>query len=171
MKIRVRVSNHKQFGRLARRFREAADGQLKRDLGAELERAAPPVLTKVQAAVQRASFPAEKPSPNHRTRSTGLRDRLAAATKTEPLSSPVGVRFLVDGSVVNPADSRGGHKLAKYTDVEMAPRWRHQVFGDPERWFNQLGQPWFGSTIRADDRPFRRGVERGMDKTARRILR
>lgn len=172
MKIRVRVSNHAQFGRLARRLRAAADGGLKQDLGAELQRAAPPVLAKVQAAVQQASFPAEEPSPNHRTRSTGLRDRLAAATKTEPLSAPVGVRFLVDGSVVNPADSRGGHKLAKYTDVELAPRWRHQTFGrtGPEDWFNQLGQPWFAVSIRPQEPRFRRGVEKAMDKTIRRIV-
>lgn len=170
MRIRVRVKGHERFGRLARRFRAAADGQLKQDLGAELQRAAPPVLGKVQAAVLRASFPAVEPSPNHRTRSTGLRDRLAAATKTEPLAAPVGVRFLVDGAVVNPDDPRGGHQLAKYTDRELAPRWRHQVFGDEERWFNQLGQPWFAVSIRPAEPQFRRAVEQAMDKTARRIM-
>lgn len=169
MKIRVRVKGHEKFGRLARRFRAAADGQLRQDLGTNLQAAAPPVLAKVQAAVARASFPAEVPSPNHRTRSTGLRDRLAAATKTAPLAAPVGVRFYVDGAAVDPANSRGGHKLAMYTET-LAPRWRHQVFGDPEAWFNQLGDPWFFPTIRGDEAPFRRGIEQAMDKTIRRIV-
>lgn len=169
MKLRVRVSGYEKFGRLARRFRAAADGQLRSDLGTELQRAAPPVLAKVRSAVARASFPAEQPSPNHRTRSTGLRERLAAAAKTTPLAAPAGVRFYVDGSTVNPDDPRGGHALARYTDVELAPRWRHQVFGDPEVWFRQLGDPWFAVSIRPEEPRFRRGVETAMNKTARRI--
>lgn len=170
MRIRVRVKGHEQVGRLARRLRAAADGGLKQDLGQELQRAAPPVLRKVQAAVVRASFPAESPSPNHRPRSTGLRDRLAAASKTAPLAAPVGVRFYVDGAVVIPADPRGGHALARYTDRELAPRWRHQVFGDEETWFNQLGDPWFAVSIRPQEPRFRRGVETAMDKTIGRIV-
>lgn len=169
MKIRIRVRGYDRVGRLADRFRAAGDGQLQQDLTSEMQAAAPPVLAKVQAAVRQASFPAEEPSPNHRIRSTGLRNRLAEATKTEPLASPPGVRFYVDGSAVNSADSRAGHKLAKYTDVELSRRWRHQVFGDPEAWFNQLGEPWFAQTIRPTEPQFRRGALTAMDKTARRL--
>lgn len=173
MKIRVRVKGYQKFGRLAARFRAAADGELSRDLGAELQRPAPAVLTKIRTRVRGSSFPAEEPSENHRTRSTGLRERLAAATTTQVLTSPVGVRFTVDGSVVNPADPRGGHALARYTDVELARRWRHQTFGrtGPDDWYIQLGDPWLGVSVRPEEIRFRRGVEKAIERTARRIER
>lgn len=173
MKIRVRVGGYQKFGRLAARFRAAADGGLRRDLAAEIQRDAPAVLGKIRARVLRASFPAQVPSPGRRARSTGLRERLAAATTTQALMSPVGVRFSVDGAVVNPADPRGGHALARYTDVELAPRWRHQTFGrdDAGDWFVQLGDPWLAVSVRPEDIRFRRGVEKAMDRTARRIER
>lgn len=173
MKIRVRVKRAEQFGRLGRRFREAAEGGLRDELGSQIRKAAPSSLLAAQTAVRRASFPAEVPSTNKRTRTTGLRERLATATKTAPLTSPPGVRFYVDGSTVNPADPRGGHALARYTDVELAPRWRHQTFGRVEAkdWYRQLGQPWFASSIRPDEPKYRTAVERAMERVARRILR
>lgn len=173
MKIRVRVKGYEKFGRLAARFRAEADGGLRRDLGAEIERDAPAVLAKIRARVLRADFPAEQPSENYRRRSTGLRERLSAATTTQTLLSPVGVRFTVDGSVVNPADPRGGHALARYTDVELARRWRHQTFGrtGPKDWFIQLGDPWLGVSVRPEEIRFRRGVEKAIERTARRIER
>lgn len=173
MKIRVRVSNHKQFGRLATRLREAA-AELSGELGSEIQAAAPPSVAAAQVAVLRASFPAVVPSKNKRTRTTGLRERLAAATKTTPLAAPPGVRFYVDGAVVNPANPQRGHSLARYTDVELAPRWRHSTFGRterPEDWYQQLGEPWLAVSIRPDEIKYRAGVERAMDRVARRIER
>ncbi len=173
MRIRVRVSNYRQFGRLADRFRAAADGGLRTDLASGVQGTARPVVAKVQARVQQARFPAAVPSVNRRPRSTGLRDRLAAATSTVALLVPPGVRFTVDGSVVNPDDPRGGHALARYTDTTLAPRWRHQTFGreDPDDWFIQLGDRWFFVEIDANEPRFVRAVEVAMDKTARRIER
>lgn len=173
MRIRVRVRGHEQFGRLARRFREAADGGLRRDLGRELQRTAPPVQARVQARVRSASFPAV-PSRGG-GRSTGLRERFADAVKVLPLASPPGVRFTVDGSVVNPADPRGGHRLAQYSDGSARQRWRHRIpNGDPANpraWFNQRPDPWFATSIAPEAPRFARGVEQAMDRTARRITR
>jgi hypothetical protein len=171
--IRVRVSGQEKLGRLSRRLRDAAGGGLDRDVTDELRRAAPPVLSRTRRAVLAASFPAATPSRRPSRRSTGLRSRLAAATGTIPLSSPPGVRFQVEGSGVLPGDGRGGHKLARYTDTELAPRWRHQVFGreeNPSDWFNQRGQPWFFVSIRGEEPRFARAVFAAMDKTARRIM-
>lgn len=170
MKIRVRVAGHERLGRLASRLRTAAE-ELPRDLQTELVGAAPPVLAKQKAAVLAAAFPAAEPSRNHRPRTTGLRTRLAAATSTRPLSSPPGVRFEVDGGAVLPANPRGGHQLAKYTDTELARRWRHQTFGrtGPDDWFVQRGQPWFFEPIRANEIRFSAGVERVVARTARKI--
>jgi hypothetical protein len=170
MRLQVRVRGHRDLRRLAERLRAAADGQLERDAQTELVDAAPPVLAEVRAKVLGSSFPAAEPGRALGRRSTGLRARLADATRTEPLHAPVGVRFTVVGAVVEPDDPRGGHKLAKYTDTELAPRWRHQVFGDPDAWFNQLGDPWFFSTIRPAEPRFRAAVERAMSRTARRIM-
>jgi hypothetical protein len=173
VRIQLRLKGHEKIGRLAARFRAEADGGLRRDLGAEIERDAPAVLAKIRARVMRSQFPAEQPSPTYRPRTTRLRERLAAATTTQTLTSPVGVRFTVDGSVVNPADPRAGHALARYTDVELARRWRHQTFGrtGPDDWFIQLGDPWLGVSVRPEEIRFRRGVEKAIERTARRIER
>lgn len=162
MRIRVRVKGHEKFGRLARRFRAAADGQLRSDLNAELLRASPPVVAKTRARVLGAAFPVVPGDGG--SEPTGFRARLAAATGTEPLGN--GVRFRVDGATVG----ERGHRLAMLSDTELAPRWRHPVFGNREAWVTQRGQPWFFSSIRPEEPRFRRGVETAMDKTARRIL-
>lgn len=172
MKIQMKVTGQRRLKTLARRFREAADGQLKRDLGEGLQRAAPPVVPKIQGNVLGASFPAS-PSKGG-GRSTGFRAGLAGAVKTEPLFAPVGVRFLVDGDAVGKGSGRAGHKLALYTEGVARDRWRHQVFGrqdNPQDWFNQLPDPWFFPTFPGEEARFARAVEQAMDKTARRILR
>ncbi|QJY46653.1 hypothetical protein [Pseudonocardia broussonetiae] len=173
MKITVRIPKHRQFGALARRFRAAGDGTLERDLGAGLQQSAPPVLAKVHARVMAASFPAS-PSKGG-GRSTGFRAALAGATKTEPLASPVGVRFFVDGDALGRGGTgRAGHRLAMYTEGIARNRWRHRAFGrdpeDPKSWFNQLPDPWFFPTFPGEESRFVRVVEQAMDKTARRIL-
>lgn len=172
MKIRVRVSGQEKLGRLARRLRTAADGELERELKLALVTAAPPVLAQTRAAVLGASFPALVRGKGRHTGSTGLRGRLAAATSTKELNAPVGVRFEVEGSAVVPGNSRAGHSLARYTDTELKPRWRHQVFGRTERpsdWFVQKGQRWFFVSIRAGEPRFVAGLEGVVDKIARRI--
>lgn len=161
MMITVRVSGHAELRRLAARLRKAADGGLQRDAAGALARAAPPVVARTKAAALAASFPGA-PSRGGAT-PAGLRTRLAAATKSEPLHN--GVRIMVDGAVVGP----GGHRLAKLTDTELAPRWRHPVFGNRERWVTQRGQPWFFRTIRPAEPKFAAGVRQAMERTARRI--
>jgi hypothetical protein len=162
--IRVRVSKHEQFGRLASRFREAAGGGLQRDVNDELLRATPPVLAKTRTAVLGAAFPG-MPSRGG-SGATGLRAGLARATQSRPLGN--GVRIFVEGSAVG---RPRGHRLAMLTDTELAPRWRHPVMGNLERWVTQRGQPWFFVSIRGEEQRFARGVLAAMDKTARRIMR
>lgn len=164
MKIRIQVRRHQQFGRLAQRFRDAAAGGLERDAQNELVNAAPPVLAATRGAVLGASFPAA-PSDGG-SGNAGLRAGLAGATQMQPISN--GVRIYVEGDLVG----RGawGHRLAKLTDTELAPRWRHPVHGNRRAWVRQQGQPWFFVTIRAGEPVFRAGVQRAMDRTARKIM-
>lgn len=164
MKIRVRVSNHAQFGRLARRLRAAADGGLQRDLNAELMRAAPPVLRKTKARVLGAEFPVAPPAGG--AGPAGFRAGLAAATETMPLAN--GVRFRVNGAAVGKGSR--GHRLAMLSDTELAPRWRHPVHGNRERWVTQLGMPWFFSSIRTEEPRFVAACDKAIEKTIRRIV-
>ncbi|MBW0088231.1 hypothetical protein I4I73_03250 [Pseudonocardia sp. KRD-184] len=174
MKIRVRVSNYRQFGRLADRLRAAADGGLRRELGQGIQMAAPPVLSQVRARVARANFPAQIPKGGAR-QTTGFRARLAAATKTQALATPAGVRFTVDGAVVLPANPSQGHRVALYSDGSHRRRWRHRAFGhdpsNPRSWFNQMPDPWFDQAINDGEPRFRAAVEAAMDRTARQIMR
>lgn len=173
MKISIKVRGADKFRRLGRKFRDAADGGLRDDLGEGIRRAAVPVLPKIRQRVRTASFPAVVSKGGGR--STGFRGRLADAVNVVPLTSPVGARFTVDGAVVDPTDPRGGHRLAQYSDGSARRRWRHRIpNGDPEdpkSWFNQTPDPWFAESIRPAEPGFRGGIEQAMDRTARRILR
>lgn len=165
MRLRVRVRRYEKFGTLARRFRDAADGDLRRDAVNELQSAARPVLGAVRASVLSASFPVV-PAGDGGTPSKGLRERLAAASHATPLPQGSGVRFQVEYGEVDP---KWGRRLAMLTDVELAPRWRHPVFGNRNYWVTQQGRPWFFSSIRPAAPAFESGVRRAMDRTARKI--
>lgn len=163
--VRVRVSNTAELGRLARRFRSAANGGLQRDLTSELRREGQPVLGRVKASVRSLEVGSSRGGTAPPVRSTNLRGRLAAATDVRPQG--VGIRFEVHGYRVDP---KYGHRLAKLTDTELAPRWRHPVFGNRRAWETNTGRPWFFATIRAAERQFRGAVLRGMQRTARKIM-
>ena len=62
---------------------------------------------------------------------------------------------------------RGFHNAPKRLN---ARKWRHKVYGNPEVWVDQVGQPgWFDDTI-ARYRPAAiRAAERAMDRMAKRI--
>jgi hypothetical protein len=161
MTIRISVAGTGELSRLAKRFRAAADGGLQRDLTSQLTREGKPVLRQVQAAVRGIEVGSER---GGGTASTNLRGRLAAATTVEP--DGTGVLFEVHGGQVGKA----GHRLAKLTDVTLAPRWRHPVFGNRRVWKTNTGEPWFFVTIRAAENQFRGAVLRAMERTARRIM-
>jgi hypothetical protein len=164
VRIKVRVRRYEQFGRLAHRFRDAANGDLQRDAANELHAASHPVLAAVRASVLAAEFPVI-PEGARDTPSKGLRARLAAATHVTPLPQGNGVRFFVEGTQVDP---RWGRRLSKLTDKELAPRWRHPTFArDP--WVTQHGRPWFFTTIRPARPSFEAGIHRAMQRTARKI--
>lgn len=166
VRIKVRVRRYEKFGALAARFRDAANGDLRRDAVQELQSASHPVLARVRAGVLSASFPV-KPEGAGDTPTKGLRARLAAATHVTPLPHGNGVRFAVEGKQVDPA---WGHRLAQLTDKETAPRWRHPVFGRRDQpWVTQYGQPWFFGNIRTGRPEFEGGIHRAMGRTARKI--
>lgn len=164
MTIQVRVGNTGELRRLARRFRAAAEGGLQRDLTAGIRREGRPVLAQVKASVRSLEVGSERGGTAPPDTSTNLRGRLAAATTVDPQG--VGIRFEVHGERVG----RAGHRLAKLTDTELAPRWRHPVFGNRRVWRTNVGRPWFFVTIRRAEPRFRAAVLRAMAITARKIM-
>lgn len=122
------------------------------------------MLAQIKASVRSLEVGSEKGGTVPPDKSTNLRGRLAAATDVQP--NGTGIRFEVHGARVGKA----GHRLAKLTDTELAPRWRHPVFGNRHVWKTNVGRPWFFVTIRAARGQFRRAVLRAMEKTARKIM-
>src|SRR5688500_12561075 len=162
--LTVRVGHTAQLRRLARRFAAAGHGGLARDLPTHLRRARRPVLMQVRGAVRGIEVGSSRGGTARPDTSTNLRARLAAAT--DMTRRGTGVRYEVHGSQVCPY----GHRLAKLTDTELAPRWRHPVFGNRRNWQTNEGTPWFFVTIRAAGGQFAAGVRRAMEATARKIM-
>lgn len=161
--ITVRVANRSELTKLARRLRAAGNGGLQRDLSAGIRRESRSVLGEVKSTVRGLEVGSERGGIAPPDTSTRLRARLAAATTVQ--SQGVGVRYEVHGSRVGPY----GHRLAKLSDTELAPRWRHPVFGNRNVWRTNVGQPWFFSTIRRARPRFAAGVRSAMEKTAKKI--
>ncbi len=164
MTIRIRVGSTGELRRIARRFRAAANGGLQRDLAVGIRREGRPVLTQIKTSVRGLDVGSERGGTAPPDTSTNLRGRLAAATTVGPHG--IGIRFEVHGAQVGPY----GHRLAKLSDTELAPRWRHPVFGNRQVWRTNVGRPWFFVTIRAAESQFRSAVRRAMEVTARKIM-
>lgn len=163
--IRVRVGNTADLRRVARRLRAASTGGLQRDLAMGIRREGRPVLTQIKTSVRGLDVGSERGGVAPPDTSTNLRGRLAGATTVR--EHGVGVRFEVHGQQVDP---RYGHRLAKLSDTELAPRWRHPVFGNRRVWRTNVGRPWFFVTIRAAEARFAAAVRRAMASTARKIM-
>jgi hypothetical protein len=100
-------------------------------------------------------------------RSTGLRARVAAATRIAATST--GVRIVVDGRKIDPVY---GNSLAWYLNDSGRRPWRHPVFGRRDRsqdWQQQRGQKTFFTTLNAHAPQFRSAIERAMEDVARRF--
>ncbi len=84
------------------------------------------------------------PSAQSRRRSSGLRGKLAAATKLTIVTgkSRQGIGITTSAAKLSPADKAMLRAWNK-------KKFRHGVFGDPNVVVNQPGNPFFGNTIRA----------------------
>lgn len=157
----VKVHGQDRYKRLAARLKKEANGrQLQRRLTREIRRAGDPALQAVKAAWMTVDVTS---SQGGGTKSTGLRARVAAATRISILGS--GIRIRVESNRVDP---RYGRSLTK--GLDGLGRWRHPVYG---RWTadgaQQYGQEVFYSTLSRYETQWRAGVERAMEETARAI--
>lgn len=155
----IKVHGQDRYKRLARRLREAGRGDLQRKLTREIRRQGDPALR----AVQTRFLAVDMSSQAGGGYSSGLRARVAAATRISILGS--GIRIRVEPKKV---DARYGRTLSFGVNGKS---WRHPVFGNRNVWTNttQRGQEVFYSTLTRYENQWRAGVERAMDETARQI--
>lgn len=141
---------------------------LKRGLVRAVRDEGAPVLAQVRAAWLTVQVTGSARGGHGRPdRSTGLRARVAAATRIQ--TGVNGVRIVVDGKKIDPVY---GKALAWYLNGQGRRPWRHPVFGrreNPRDWQQQRGQEVFFKTIQANRERFRSAIARAMEDTARRF--
>lgn len=158
IRMDVRPSALGDFERFASQLREAPP-HLRQDLRKRIRQSGRPALAAVRAAAHGIEMTSE-PSAGGGD-SSGLRGRIAAATRLSVLAS--GVRFRVIESRVDP---RYGKTLTAGSEGKP---WRHPVFGNRNAWVRQAGSPWFYRTLRGYAPQFRRACVRAMRDTLARL--
>ncbi|MEV1295776.1 hypothetical protein [Pseudonocardia sp. NPDC049635] len=153
----TKVEGQEKYKALARRLREASRGDLQRKLTRAIRAEGDPALRAVQGRFRTVDVTSEGPGGS----SSGLRARVAAATRISILGS--GIRIRVEPKRVDP---RHGRTLSFGVNGKY---WRHPVFGNTQVWTGQRGQEVFYSTLQRFETRWRAGIERAMDEIARQI--
>lgn len=148
MEVRLFADGEQELRALARRMRDAGNGDLQAKLRRNLRDAGRPVLAELRTAVVGVQVTSSRGGKAHPSYSRQLRQRVAKALRLSVAYR--GIRFNVQGSAMG--DAQYGAALAKYLDGQLAGyrRWRHPVFGQAEVWAEQSGRPWFFVTIMAN---------------------
>lgn len=152
----IKITGQEQYKRLARRLKEAGRGDLQRRMTKQIRRTGEPGLRAVQGRFLGVDMTSEGPGGS----SSGLRARVAAATRISILGN--GIRIRVEEKRVAP-NPKHGRTLAH--GVNGKP-WRHPVWGNRKVWTEQSGQEVFYSTLTGYEAAWRRGIETAMDETA-----
>jgi hypothetical protein len=135
---------------LQRRLRQAGAGGLQRELARQLQQAGRPVVLQLRAAA--LALPAKGPD------STGLRRKIAAATRSAPRIG--GVRFYVATGML-------GGQASLPQKIHDAAGWWHPVFGrSPYVYQDTPAVPWFTTTVMANEDQLRQACEAAMQRIA-----
>lgn len=154
----MKVIGAEQYKALAKRLKKAGRGDLQRKLTRNIRKVGDPALR----ATKSAWMGVEVSSTRGGGKSSGLRGRVAGATRISILGS--GIRIRVEPKQVDPAY---GKSLS--FGLDGLGRWRHPVYGNPLVWTQQTGQEVFYKTLTAYEPKFRKGVEEAMEEIAREI--
>jgi hypothetical protein len=154
----VKVADQDKYKRLARRLKEAGRGDLQRKLTRSIRREGDPALRAVRAAWGTVDVTSEAGGGS----SSGLRARVAAATRISILGS--GIRIRVEPKRVDPTY---GKTLS--FGLDGLGRWRHPVFGNREVWRQNAGQEVFYKTLLTFEPKWRAAIQKAMEETAREI--
>ena len=155
------VHDASRYKRLARNLREAGRGDLQRKLTRAIRQEGAPALAAVRSAF--LSIDVTSASGPGGGGSTGLRGRVAAATRISILGS--GIRVQVNAKRVDP---RYGRTLTY--GLDGLGRWRYPIYGNRNNWGQNYGTEVFYTTLRRFEPNWRRGIQRAMDDTARQIV-
>jgi hypothetical protein len=153
----IQVRDSRELRRLVGDLKEVADGkQLRKDLIRGLRKVLREYVPKVQAAY-RAGPSKMRPKSHGRA---DLRELLAKSVRIEVRTRgrQAGVRIRADGRRM-PDQMKA---LPKYWEGTN-PRWRHQVFGDPDTWVQQPAHPTFYPTLEPSTEPAGHQVDQVLD--------
>lgn len=157
--VLMKVGRQEQYRALSRRLREQQRGDLQRKLTRAIRTVGSPAVTAAQAAWRTVDV---TPPAGAGRKSTGLRARVAAATRVSILQSGISIR--VEPSKVDP---RYGKSLSY--GLDGLGRWRHPVYGNQNVWTQQYGQEVFFKTLERFETAWQAGIERAMEDAARQI--
>lgn len=159
------VHDAARFKRLSTQLKAAGNGKLRRKLNNAVRNEGRAALRAVQRAWMTVDVTS---SAGGGTKSTGLRSRVAAATRIQILGS--GIRVSVQASKVDPVYGR-----SLTYGLNGLGRWRYPVFPDPDKtraewtWRQNVGQEVFHTTLRRFEPRWRRGIQKAMDEIAAEI--
>jgi hypothetical protein len=168
--IWTKVDGQQRYRALSRRLREAGRGDLQRRLTRAIRREGQPALSAVRQAwlsIEVTSLPPNDEGGHARPdKSTGLRQRVARATRIQVLQT--GIKISVAGRRVDPKYP----SLVFYLNGFPRRRpWRHPVFGHRLVWVAQRGREVFYPTLIQFAPRWRRGVVAAMQETIDEIER
>lgn len=157
----TKVAGAAELQRLSRQLKEAGRGDLQRKLVRNIRREGDPGLRAVQAKF--LGVDVEATPSRGGGGSTGLRARIAAATKLQVTGR--GIRYRTIGRQVDP---EYGDTLVN--GVNNTGPWKHPVFGNRRAWVTQHGQEVFDPTLLGYEPRFRKACLDAMDETAAQIM-
>lgn len=144
----IEVRGAEQLDRIGRRFKEAGEKELRKELLAGIRKSNKPTISAIRANA-RGSLP----------RRGGFADQVAAsriATRTRLVGKSAGVQIRALGMYNLRQLNRG--------------RLRHPLFGNREHWYEQQIEPgWFSEPIEKDAPRIRADIEAAMQDVARKI--
>jgi hypothetical protein len=148
--VRANVRGKRELRRISRNLRQTNRG-LQRKCTAEIRKAGQPAL----AAVRSAFMGVDIASSGGGGGSTGLRARVAAATKITPIAQGIKIKIYY-----NQVDPAYGRTLASGVDGEL---WRHPVFGNRRVWTFEVGEDTFYPTLEQHADEWADAAERVLD--------
>lgn len=161
------VDGADKYRRLSRRLKEAGRGDLQRRLSRAIRREGQAALADARAAWMTVDVTSSRGGTARPDTSTGLRSRVAAATRVQVLQT--GTRITVAGRKVDPRYP----SLPWYLNGFPRRRgWRHPVFGrrdNPNDWQSQKGEEVFFQSMQRHVPAWRAATVRVVDDIAREI--
>lgn len=164
--MQVTIRDSGDLKRLNKQLRQQADGkQLRKDLTGGIRKVLNPLVPIVRAAYLAA--PGYKGHKGRgRRQQPDLRALIAKTVRVEIRTTGklAGARIRADGRRM----PSGMRSLPAYFEGTK-PRWRHPLFGNPDRWYGQPSQPLFYRTVQPHQAEAGRAIDDLLEATRRKL--